>query len=61
MRVVLASVSVSSIMPGRSAEITGAWPGRTVNSPFHAGHDDLRGVLRHQHALGRNQLELEGV
>ena len=28
---------------------------------LHAGHDDPRSVLRHQHALGRNELELEGV
>ena len=27
--------------------------------PLHAGHDHLLGVLRHQDALGRHQLELE--
>src|SRR5690349_1632496 len=37
MRVFLASGSVTSMMPGRSAEMTGACPGSTVNSPSTPG------------------------
>src|SRR5207342_3836937 len=37
MRVLLASGSVTSMMPGRSAEMTGACPASTVKSPSTPG------------------------
>ena len=59
MRVWLPLGSVTSMMPGRSAEMNGAWPGQHGEFALGAGHHHLARLAREHHALGRHQLELE--